>query len=382
MSILSVALSIAVMNISLATLKGFSDEIRQKIREIHGDFIIDSGENIEDGDPILISNRTIDALAPIKEINGVDKVMISSAKACILKSDEEMEGLIAKGVSNQSMAYILKNFGTNPIPQKEKNWCVISKTTAKRLNLAVGDEFTMVIFKQTDSTQNIPKGRRLKVSAMFETGIDKIDQNTVYVDQAFLAQFLPASSQYSFVEIWLKPDADKFIIRKKLLLALPNSSVRLNSLEDYNRQIFDWLSILNTNIVVILTLMALVAITTMCTTLLILVIERTSFIGLMLALGTKMRDLQKIFIFQAIIITILGVILGNIITLMVSFGQNYFHWISLNQEVYFIKHVTLKVTLLQLALVDIGAIVLIFACLFLPVRYVRKTNIIKAITFK
>lgn len=382
MSILSVALSVAVMNISLATLKGFSDEIRQKIRDINGDFIIDSGENIEEGDPILIDNQTVASLNGLNKIVGVDKVVQSSAKACILKSEDEMEGLIAKGVSHISITDVLKNFGTNPIPQNEKNWCVISKTTSKRLNLAVGDEFTIVIFKQTDTSQNIPKARRLKVSSLFETGIDKIDQNTVFVEHAFLAQFLPQSKQFSNIEIWLKPNADKVKVRKKLLLSLPNSSVRLNSIEDYNRQIFDWLSILNTNIVVILTLMALVAITTMCTTLLILVIERTSFIGLMLAMGTKMKDLQKVFIYQAIIITSIGVVLGNLITLFIATGQNYFHWISLNQEIYFIKHVTLKVTLMQIFLVDVGAIILIFGCLFLPVRYVRKTNIIKAITFK
>jgi ABC-type lipoprotein release transport system permease subunit len=135
LSILSVALSVAVMNISLATLKGFSDEIRQKIRDIHGDFIIDSGENIEEGDPILIDNQTVESLNAINNITGVDKVVKSSAKACILKSEEEMEGLIAKGVSHKSITDVLKNFGTNTIPQNEKNWCVISKTTAKSLGV-------------------------------------------------------------------------------------------------------------------------------------------------------------------------------------------------------------------------------------------------------
>jgi lipoprotein-releasing system permease protein len=156
----------------------------------------------------------------------------------------------------------------------------------------------------------------------------------------------------------------------------------LNTLQEHNRLIFDWLSILNTNVLIILVLMALVAIFGMSTTLLILIIERTPLIGLLSAMGAKFGEIGKVFLSQAMGISLLGLVIGNVFAFVLIWGQNTFKWIHLNQEVYFIPYVKFEISTTEVILVDISAMLLIFLSLWLPARYIKKVDIIKAINFK
>ncbi len=388
------ALSISVMNIAIATLKGFKSEIRNKIHEIQGDFIIDSGKNVENGEPTPIANKDVDSILHQVKSNSMFKVIPTSAKACILKSDFELEGVLAKGIEKQKVENFLKPFIKNQSTIQELNWCAISKTTAKRLNIALNDEFTAVFFTADSLGNNRPRARKLVVRIIYETGMEQIDANSVWLDHQITQKFMEAGFQYTSVEIWSNPPKEQLLISKseqaklnkklKLYLnsILPNPILRINTLEEYNRQIFDWLSILNTNVAIILTLMMLVSITSMGTTLLILAVERTRFIGLLMSMGARTSDIQFIFVILSSLIAIGGVVLGNTIAISIVYIFNKYQWIQLNEEIYFIKNVVLSLDVWELLLIDVASLVLIFFSLFLPAQYIKKINLIKAISFK
>jgi lipoprotein-releasing system permease protein len=192
----------------------------------------------------------------------------------------------------------------------------------------------------------------------------------------------PSDAKYSQMEIWVDSGEDLEKKRSQLLKELPTGYVRLNTLQEHNRLIFDWLSILNTNVLIILVLMALVAIFGMSTTLLILIIERTPLIGLLSAMGAKFGEIGKVFLSQAMGISILGLFIGNLLAFGLIWGQNTFKWIHLNQEVYFIPYVKFEISTTEVIFVDLSAMLLIFLSLWLPARYIKKVDIIKAINFK
>jgi len=371
------------MLLSIATLSGFKKEIVQKISDVQGDFIIDSGLNIESGEPFPLSDTDVVAMRGIAKIKGVSRLVPTASKACIVKSEEDIEGLMAKGIDSNSLKYFKSAYRLQRGSLVTSNsWCWISEYTAKRLRLDTGNRITVVFFVTDENGNSRPRARRLNINGVYQTGIQKIDAEMILVDQDMLARFFPENKTYTQLEIWADKSIENKNLRREILASIPNAYIRLNTLQEYNRLIFDWLAILNTNVLIILVLMALVAVTGMSTTLLILIIERTSNIGLLMAMGAKTRDLSKLFVIQALIIAGVGIVLGNMLTGLVVWGQNTFHWITLNQEIYFIPYVTLNLTLFDWLWVDIAAIVVIGIALWLPARYIRKIDLIKAITFK
>ena len=382
LSVISVALSISVMLLSIATLQGFKGEIERKVTDLHGDFIIDSGLNTENGEPKPIPDSLFSKLGNIPKINGVKMALASSSKACIVKSNEELEGLIAKGIPKTMHSAYLKKYIKRGKLREGSNWCMISTTTANRLKLDTGDRITIVFFVLDDLGNSRPRARRLNIDAIYETGVDQIDGQMILLDQKMLLPLQPSGAKYSQMEIWVDPGENLEKVRSQLLKELPTGYVRLNTLKEHNRLIFDWLSILNTNVLIILVLMSLVAIFGMSTTLLILIIERTPLIGLLSAMGARFTDIGRVFLSQAMGISLLGLVIGNLFAFGLIWGQNTYKWIHLNQEVYFIPYVKFEISITEILVVDISAMLLIFLSLWLPARYIKKVDIIRAINFK
>ncbi len=371
------------MLLSIATLSGFKQEIQKKISAVQGDFIIDSGRNIESGEPFPLADDEVKSLDSLVLIPGISRVIPSASKACIIKSSEDIEGLIAKGIDNKSRAYFKSAYQVHLETRvDDSNGCWISSVTAKRLKIDTGDRITVVFFVTDNQNYSRPRARRLRVTALYQTGIDKIDAQMILVNQNTLKTFLPPGNTYTQIEIWKDKAANSEFLKREIRKFLPSGYVRLNTLQEYNRLIFDWLAILNTNVWIILILMALVAITGMSTTLLIIIIENTSKIGLLLALGARFKDISRMFVLHALIIAVVGVLFGNILTAIVVYGQNTFQWIQLNQQIYFIPYVRLTLDIWDWIWVDLAAIGVIGMSLWLPARYIRKIDLIKAITFK
>lgn len=372
-----------IMLISIATLKGFQFEIEKKISAVQGDFVIDSGRNIESGEPYPLHDSEVVKVLNFSQLTGVQRIIPSASKAVVLKSEEEIEGLIAKGVDTHFLEYFKHAYGLKKeLKGNFTKGCWISETTASRLNVTLGQSITMVFFVEDDYGNKKPRARKLQILGIFKTGVDKIDGQFLLMDQEALNPFLPQNHSYTQIEIWLKPDAPAKSVRRELLASLPPGYLRLNSLKEYNRLIFDWLAILNTNVFIILSLMTLVAVITMGTTLLILIIEKTSTIGLFLALGAKWGEISRIFIYKSIWISLFGIFLGNLLTALIIWSQNTYHWISLNQEIYFIPYVVLKLNYWDWLKIDLGAVIVIAISMIIPSRFVRTIDIIKAIRFK
>ena len=382
LAILSVSLSVAVIVIAFATVRGFRDEIKHKISMVHGDLVVDAAVNVENSEPIPLNDSLIPNLQNIQKLPGVERILFSSSKASIIKSDEEIEGIIAKGISKNQLKKYLGEFAIEFEKPKDEYWIAISKTLAKRLNVGLNDNLRLVFFVQDSTGNTKPRARKLTVTTLFETGVDKVDANMVLLDESIVTRMMPDNFSVTQLEIWVKQGEEITEIKKNIQNIIDIKSVRVNSAEEFNRQIFDWLSILDLNVIILLCLITIVAITATCTTLLILMTERTAFIGLMQSLGARYTDIQKIFIYQASIIAIAGILIGNLIAIGLCMSQNHFKWLTLNQEVYFIKYVAMKVNVFEVLTVDIFAILMIYLSLYIPARYIKKIHPIIALKFK
>jgi len=383
LSTVAVALSIAVMIVSISTLKGFKNQIKSKIYQVQGDFIIDSGKNTESGEPQPISNLISNDLLNLDTIPWISSIRPSIMKSCILKSNDEIEGLIAKSTEDNIYQGPLQEYIKRGNSKISPNGCAISYSVASKLNIDTGESLIVVFFTNDNNGIARPRARKLNIEVIYETGIDQIDGSLMFVNTELLLPLVEQKSWYSQIEIWINPElTTKEDAKKKLLISLPNANVQVKSIEEDNQSIFDWLAILNTNVFIILSLMSLVAVITMSTTLLILVIERTSIIGLLFTMGARFKDVQRIFHFQALIISIFGLFFGTLIAFFIVFGQNHFHWIQLPQEIYFVDQVVLDWNVKDVFIVNLASVLLIFISLYIPARFVKKIQPIKAIRFK
>ena len=370
------------MILAFATVRGFRDEIKHKISLVHGDFVLDATSNVENGDPQPFHDSLEQSILKLKSLKGIKKIILSSSKSSIIKSEEEIEGIIAKGIQRNDLKGYLGDFVLQSDLNENEFWVGLSTVLAKRLKVKLGDDLKLVFFVQDSTGNTRPRARKLTITTIFETGIERVDANMVLLDQSVVKMMLPANYGYTQAEIWLNQHASLKDVKKEIATNLNFQALRLNTAEEYNRQIFDWLSILDLNVIILLLLITVVAITATCTTLLILITEKTSFIGLMITLGARNNYIQRIFIYQASMIAFIGLMLGNIMALSLCYFQNRFKFLTLNQEVYFIKYVAMKVNLSEVVLVNIGAFILIYLSLYLPARYIRKMNPITAIKFK
>lgn len=382
MVILSVSLSVTVMILAFATVRGFRDEIKSKISMIHGDFVLDAPTNVENGDPQPFSDSLKPEIQKLLSLKNIKRILISTSKASIIKSEEEIEGIVAKGIQISQIKPYLGDFLIKSVQPENQYWIGISRILSQKLKVNIGDELKLVFFIQ-DSTGNArPRARKLKVTHLFETGIEKVDANMVLLNQEVIQVMMPPSLGLTQVEIWVENPEDLQNTKKAISQNIDFKQLRLNTAEEYNRQIFDWLSILDLNVVILLVLIAIVAITSTCTTLLILITEKTSFIGLLMTMGARNVKIQKIFIYQSSIIAFFGLLLGNLIALTICILQNKYQFLTLNQEVYFIRYVAMKINFTEILFVNLFAFVFIYLSLYIPARYIRRIEPIKAIKFK
>lgn len=147
-------------------------------------------------------------------------------------------------------------------------------------------------------------------------------------------------------------------------------------------QIFDWLRLMDINVVIILVLMILVAGITIISTLLILILERTSMIGILKALGTKDRDLRKMFIFLTGRIIARGLIWGNLAGVGIGLLQYYFRIIPLDQESYYMAYVPVSLILWQIFLINLVTVVTCLVMVLIPGYIIGRITPVKAIRYR
>jgi lipoprotein-releasing system permease protein len=146
-------------------------------------------------------------------------------------------------------------------------------------------------------------------------------------------------------------------------------------------QIFDWLSILDMNVWIILILMAVVAGFNMISGLLVLILERSKMIGVLKALGSPNWSIRRIFLYLSVFLTSRGMIWGNAIGIAVIVIQNYFEVLKLNPTTYYVDVVPVNFSLLHIVLLNLGTIVATTLMLVLPSYLVSKISPEKTIRF-
>lgn len=376
---IGISLGLAVMIISVAVVTGFKKEISNKIIGFGAHIQIenyDSNASFETR-PISANQKFMPEL---RSLPGLKHIQTFGIKAGIIKTDEEIQGVVLKGVDkNYDWTFFKKNLidgNVLTIPDSApSNQILISKTTASSLKLKTGDDVGMYF------VQNPPRVRRFKIAGIYETGLEEFDKIYVIGDIRHVRKLNDwDSTQISGLELsvndFSQVDKMKGLVENIVGLDLmpDGSALKTSSIKDKNTQMFDWLNLVNLNAWIILFLMLLVAGFNMVSSLMILILERTNMIGLLTSLGAQSVSIRRIFIFQSGFLILKGLFWGNLIGLGLCFLQYHFKIIKLNQSLYFLSSVPINFNLFYFLLLNIGTLIAVLLMLIIPSMIISRIS--------
>ena len=379
-AIIGIALGVAVMICSVAIMAGFKGTIRDKVRGFGGDLQISrlnengSYENAPFHWDQALKTKTA-------SISGVSSMTPTASIAGILSLNGEIEGVLLKGLSpdyNRSFFQdkLLSGRGLDFKSDSLSLDILVPRVIASRLKLKTGDHVIMYFI------QNPVRIRKLHVIGIYDLGMDELDKTFILGDIRLVRKLKNWNSDLcAGVQIDLTDFNQLDKTQKQLNRVMP-VSLKVYSIRQLYAQLFDWLSLTDVNVQVILVLMLLVAGINMISALLIMILERTATIGILKALGSSDLAIRKIFLGVAIYLIGLGMLLGNLIGLGFCFLQSSYQLISLNAETYYMAYVPIRISWLSVFEINAGTLVVCILMLLLPSYLITRINPIKAIRFK
>lgn len=382
-SILAIAIGVIVMLFSVATGVGLQKKIKEKISGFNGDIQITNYDTNNSKVTVVPISKNQDFYPEFTSVPNVKRVQVFATKAGIIRTSNEFEGIILKGVDQRHEwaffnEYLVKGKTPN-ISDKLTNEVLISNKTAKRLSLKVGDSFHMFFVK--DNPNKAPNSRKFLTAGIYDSGFEEFDESFIIGDIKHIQKINKwEKDQVGGFEVFIY-DFDK--LRETGFQVYTNIDPTLNALTIAEKfpAIFEWLRLFDTNIIVIIGIMILVAGINMITALLVLILERTQMIGILKALGNNNWSIRKIFLYNAAYLIGKGLFWGNIIGLSLLFTQKYFGLIALNPETYYVKQAPVYLDFMHVVYINLGTLILCLIMLILPSIIVSKISPVKAIKF-
>jgi lipoprotein-releasing system permease protein len=381
-AILAIAISVAVMILSVFILSGFKDNISNKVIGFGSHIKITKFNNNQsfENDPIEFN---FEIYEQIKNLDFVSHISKYATKAGIIKNDDEIHGVVLKGVSGDyNWDFFKNNLISGKIPNIKhsikdiSNDILISESISKKLNIKLGEDLVIYFI------QNPPRVRKFIVSGIYKTALSEFDDITAVADLNHLIKLNNWNvNQIGGYEIETK-NFDNVGVYTSEIDELIDFDLKAQNSKELNPQIFDWLRLQDFNVVIILILMLLVGCVNMITSLLIIILEKSKFIGVLKAIGVSNWNIRKIFIYNSLYILVNGLFWANLVVVLFTFLQKRFHLISLDETIYFMNSVPIKFDIFSMFLINLGTIIICYIVLIVPTILISKISPSKSIRFE
>ncbi len=384
---LGVAVGVAIMLLSTGVVLAFQSEIRNKVLGFgsHIQVINYDSQNSEQYKPIVFNTETFSLL---DSVPGAQTISPFCIKPGMLKTDNTFRGVMFKGVGERyDYSFFRKHLVEGEITSfpdtSATGKLIISQSLSKQMSLKVGTDVYAYFFEDK------VKARKFKVSAIYCTNLTDFDNKLVFTDVLTVQRLLGFDTyQYSGAEIWLNdftqlPEASSYIINNVNRTQDPYGAYYTSmSIYEMYPQIFAWLQLLNLDVWVILILMVCVAGVTMISGLLIIILERTNFIGILKALGASNARMRHIFLYFSFFVILRGLIYGNVLAFAIIFIQQQWHLIHLDPSVYYVEAVPVTINWLYFAIINVATLLICVLALVIPSYLISNIHPAKSIRFE
>ena len=380
--IISISLGLSILIVAFAVLFGFKDTIQQKIFLFGAHLQASKFTNNNSYEESAITTNT-QLYKHRNQIPGVRHIQAVALKAGILKTKDELSGVVLKGVGRDYDWSLLRGSllsGTVPVVGADtgsgSTQLLISQYMANQLQVKVGQTIPLYFLG------NPPRARKMTVVGIYETGLEEVDK-TIAIGDIRLIQRLNrwGPDSVGSYEIFVN-DFTKLAQTREIVFDEIAPDMRLTSVVDQYRPLFDWMVLLDRNMVILLTLITFVASFNMVSVLLVLMMERTPMIGLLKALGGANPLIRRLFLYVGLNMVIRGLVIGNAVGLGVCFLQDRFKLIPLDAKNYFMNYVPIVWDWPTILALNGATILLIAFVLWIPTLIINRIQPVKALAFK
>lgn len=373
-AIAGISLGVLVMLMSIGIIRGFKSTIKEKLNGFSGEIQINAYQpNSFEKNYFIKRDAAFEN--KIKGVKGVNDYFSYATKIALLKINNRAEPVIIKGVSDiNAYSFMIQSISSGKRPNKP-NEIILSKILSEKFNIQLNQS---AMFYFADQHLKI---RKLKVVGIYETGIEELDRNTIISDIGLIRSVNDWSeNQTGAYQISLKPNTDVDLLVEEFNNMLPLDQKAISNKELYPN-LYDWVELLNVNAKVIIILMLLVAGINMISALLILILERTSFIGILKTLGAGNNAIRKIFYYNASYLIGIGLLIGNTLTISLAIIQQQTHVVKLDQRSYFMSYVPVELKLTDFVYINVGTYLVCMLFVFLASFLITRISPLKAIRF-
>ena len=392
LSIVATIISVMVMIVTLSFANGFQETVSQKIFSFWGHLRISEKEEnkaVIAEESRIIKDDTLAAL--IRQNPEVESIHPFATKSAILKTKDEIEGVLVKGFDSTYDFAHLRRFikEGRPIQFNDSAYSkeiMVSAYTAAQLKLKLNDRI-LIYFVQpaglNEDGNNI-RARKLTIVGIYKTGIDEYDKLFAIADIALIQRLNDwESNEIGGYEIFLKDykTMDKTAEEIYSLNSFPPTWNAI-SVKNISPNIFDWLNMQDTTRNVLIGFMVIVAVINLISCLIILVLERIRMIGILKSMGARNWLIQKIFLRHAAVITLTGIVMGVALALAFLALQESTGFIKLKEEAYYVSTASVKIVWWQIGVICAGTWLVCFSILMIPSILVRKIQPVQAIQFR
>lgn len=375
-----IALGMAVMILAVMVVTGFRNEITNKVIGFGAHIRINNFDSNNSYEEVPISSNAA-FIDELRNDSRIQHLQPYATKAGIIKTNEEIQGVVLKGVSVEyNWDFFKKKIVEGRIIQFTDSSALpevmISLKTARNLSLSPGDEMIVYFIEQP------PRIRKFKISGIYETGLDEFDNLYAFCNIDIIRKLNNWNSdQAGGIEIMLT-DFNKLDPMNDVVYATAGYQYYTQSIKEQYPQIFHWLDLQNVNVIIIIALILLVAGISMISTLLIIILENSELIGILKSMGSPNRSIRKLFIYIAIPVIGRGLLAGNILALTLATVQWKFGFVTLPQESYYVSQVPVNFSLWHLFLLNAGTILVCLLMLLGPSMVISKISPAKVIRFE
>ncbi|MDE7421693.1 MAG: FtsX-like permease family protein [Muribaculaceae bacterium] len=375
----AIALSVAVMIASIAIVLGFKREITDKVLGFTSHIVMTVSAD-SDGDNIITMTPTLKKILDSQDC--IDDYSLQISIPTILKTPNDFKGIFLKTLEDKAMREFLRsNLISGRIPDYSQDSCrleiVLSRMAANQLGLKQDDKVDCFFINDD------VKVRRLKIAGIFDSHFDAYDNLMVYGSRSLAEAFTglkPNQGSSILINItdFNNLDEETIAIQNNLNEALAEGLIYkkyyFENAHIQGASYFHWLSMLDTNVIVVLTLMMIVGCITLISGMLTIILDKKRFIGLIKALGASNGKVRQVFVYLALRVAILGMAIGNLFILVLLLIQDKYHIFHLDASSYYIDFVPVEMNWTAFLILNIGVIAVIYLTLIFPSRIIANIS--------
>ncbi|NER15260.1 FtsX-like permease family protein [Leptobacterium flavescens] len=383
-AIAAIAISIVMMMIAIATGTGLQRKIREKVAAFNGHIQIYKYDTNNSDASLNPVSKNQEFYPEFTSVDGINHIQAIATKSGIIRNEKTFEGIVAKGVGPDYKWDYMKEFlkeGRLPdYTGKLNEEVLISDYLAKRLELNVGDTFYTFFLR--DSKSQKPNQRVFNIVGTYDSGFEEFDRLYIFSDIRHIQRINRwEEDEVGSFEVFID-DFSKLREKGNEVYGKTLSTLDSQTIADEYFNIFDWLSLFDFNIGIIIGIMVLVGGINMITALLVLILERTQMIGILKAIGSSNWSIRKVFLYNAAYLIGIGLFWGNLIGIGLLLTQKYLGLIKLNPTTYYVSEAPVHIGLDYILILNIGTLLLCVSMLLIPSYIITRISPVKAIKFE